>query len=72
MADAPADFTLKVLRQIRSEQAAFRELVEHRFGGLESDVLETKRTLRGTTYMMVASTGRLEDVDARVDRLAPT
>jgi uncharacterized tellurite resistance protein B-like protein len=78
MAEEPSDMTLELLRQIRaeqsamrSEQAAFREIVEHRFDSLESDVLEIKRTLRGMTYMMATFTGRLEDVEARLDRLTP-
>lgn len=79
MAENPADLTLELLRQMRVELGAFRtdverrfELVNHRFERLETDVLEIKRTLRGMTYMMATFTGRLEDVESRVDRLAPT
>ena len=79
MAELPVDLTHELLRQIRSELGAFRtdterrfELVNHRFEKLESDMLEVKRTLRGMTYMMATFTGRLEDVETRVDRLAPT
>lgn len=71
MAEEPVDLTHELLRQIRAEQVASRELIERRFGALESDVLEIKRTLRGLTYMMATFTGRLEDVEARVDRLSP-
>lgn len=69
MAEDPVDLTHELLRQIRAEQAAVRELVERRFGGIETDMLEVKRTLRGLTYMMATFTGRLEDVETRVDRL---
>jgi hypothetical protein len=71
MADEPADMTQELLRQIRAEQAAFRTVVEKRFDALESDMLEVKRTLRGMAYMMATFTGRLEDVETRVDRIAP-
>lgn len=71
MADDPVDLTHELLRQIRAEQAAFRERVETRFDALETDVLEIKRTLRGLTYMMATFAGRLEDVETRVDRIAP-
>lgn len=76
MAEDPVDLTHELLRQIRAELGAFRtdverrfELVNHRFGRLETDMLEVKRTLRGLTYMMATFTGRLEDVETRVDRL---
>lgn len=81
MADEPVDLTHELLRQIRADLGSFRtdverrfELIErrfeHRFERLESDMLEVKRTLRGLTYMMATFTGRLEDVETRVDRLA--
>lgn len=72
MPEMPADLTHELLRQIRAEQTAFRAMVEKRFDVLESDMLEVKRTLRGMTYMMATFTGRLEDVESRVDRQAPT
>lgn len=78
MAEQPVDLTHELLRQIRAEQAAsrseqeaFRTLVGKRFDALEADVLEIKRTLRGLTYMMATFTGRLEEVETRVDRSAP-
>jgi hypothetical protein len=71
MAEDPADMTLELLRQIRAEQTAFRTIVENRFDALETDVLEIKRTLRGMAYMMATFTGRLEDVETRLDRMAP-
>ncbi|NNM73000.1 hypothetical protein [Enterovirga aerilata] len=78
MADDPSDLTLELLRQIRAELGAFRsdverrfELVNHRFEKLETDMLEVKRTLRGMTYMMATFTGRLEDVETRVNHIAP-
>ena len=72
MADEPADMTLELLRQIRGEQAAFRTFVEKRFEALESDVVEIKRTMRGMSYMLASMTGRLGDVETRVDRMTPT
>ncbi len=78
MAEDPSDLILELLRQIRAELGAFRsdverrfELVNHRFEKLETDMLEVKRTLRGMTYMMATFTGRLEDVETRVDRIPP-
>jgi hypothetical protein len=78
MAETPTDLTHELLRQIRAELGAFRsdverrfELVNHRFEALESDMLEVKRTMRGMSYMLATFTGRLEDVETRVDRLAP-
>jgi polyhydroxyalkanoate synthesis regulator phasin len=71
MSEQPAELIHELLRQIRAEQTAFREAVERRFDALESDMLEVKRTLRGMTYMMATFTGRLEDVETRVDRLTP-
>lgn len=71
MPDQPIDMIQELLRQIRAEQTAFRSEVERRFGGLESDIVEIKRTLRGLTYMMATFTGRLEDVETRVDRFSP-
>ena len=71
MAGDPVDLTHELLRQIRAEQVAFRTAVERRFDALESDMLEVKRTLGGMTYMMATFTGRLEDVETRVDRIAP-
>ncbi|HEY8564162.1 MAG TPA: hypothetical protein VIL65_01585 [Beijerinckiaceae bacterium] len=71
MSDQPADLTQELLRQIRAEQTALRGEVERRFGGLESDMVEIKRALRGLTYMMATFNGRLEDVETRVDRLTP-
>ena len=78
MAEDHADLTLELLRQIRAELGAFRtdvercfDLVKHRFDALGSDVLELKRTLRGMAYMMATFTGRLEDVETRLDRMAP-
>jgi hypothetical protein len=50
MPEQPVDMTQELLRQIRAEQAAFRSEVERRFDGLESDMLEVKRSLRGLTY----------------------
>ena len=74
MAEQPAEMTHELLRQIRSEQAAFRSEhaafrseVERRFDALETDVVEIKRTLRGLTYLMATATGRLEEVEPRVD-----
>ncbi len=78
MAENLSDLTLELLRQVRAELGAFRtdverrfELVNHRFDSLETDVLELKRTLRGMAYMMATFAGRLEDVETRVDRIAP-
>ena len=71
MPEQPIDLTHELLRQIRAEQTAFRGDIERRFDALGSDMLEVKRTLRGLTYMMATFTGRLEDVETRVDRLAP-
>ena len=71
MSEQPADMTHELLRQIRAEQGSFREAIERRFDALESDMLEVKRTLRGLTYMMATFTGRLEDLETRVDRLTP-
>ena len=71
MPDQPTDLTHELLRQMRAEQVAFRAAIEQRFDHLESDMLEVKRTLRGMTYMMATFTGRLEDVETRVDQLAP-
>lgn len=78
MPDEPADLTLELSRQIRAELGSFRsdverrfELVTHRFEKMEADMLEVKRTLRGMAYMMATFTGRLEDVETRVDRIAP-
>lgn len=69
MAEDAADPTLELLRRIRWEQASFRERVEHRFGGLESDMLEVKQTMRGLTSMRATVTGRLEEAEVRVTRL---
>ena len=76
MPEDPVDLTHEILRQIRADIGAFRtdterrfELVSHRFDQLQSDMLEVKRTLRGMAYMMATFTGRLEDVETRVDRL---
>jgi len=78
MPEEPVDPTHEPLRQlraelgiIRSEQAAFRTLVERRFDALDSDMVEVKRSLRGLAYMITTVVGRLEDVETRVDRLAP-
>lgn len=71
MADEPADLTLELLRQIRAEQTAFRTMVEKRFEGVETDIVEMKRTMRGMTYMLANFTGRLEGVETRVDRTTP-
>jgi hypothetical protein len=77
MREEPVDLTHELLRQIRadqamrSEQAAFRAAVEHRFDALESDMLEVKRSLRGLAYMVTTVMGRLEDVETRVERLTP-
>ena len=77
MAQEPADLTQELLRQITEELGAFRtdmercfERVNHRFERLESDMLEVKRTLRGMASMMATFTGRLEDVETRLDDLA--
>lgn len=74
MPEEPIDLTHELLRQIRaeqgairSEQAAFRTVVEHRFDSLEADMLEVKRSLRGLAYMITTVMGRLEDVETRVD-----
>ncbi len=76
MPEEPVDLTQELLRQIRADQAAirsemsaFRTAIERRFDALESDTLELKRSLRGLTYMVSIVTGRLEDVETRVDRL---
>jgi len=78
MPEEPVDLTHELLRQlraelgiIRSEQAAFRTLVERRFDALDSGMVEVKRSLRGLAYMITTVVGRLEDVETRVDRLAP-
>lgn len=79
MPDEPIDLTHELLRQIRadqaasrSEQVAFRSEVSRRFDALESDMVEVKRALRGLTYMNATFLGRLlEEVETRVDRLAP-
>lgn len=71
MPEPPIDMTQELLRQIRAEQSAFRTLVEQRFDALAIEMVEVKRTLRGLTYMMATFTGRLEDVETRVDRLSP-
>ncbi len=78
MPEEPIDLTHELLRQLRaelstmrSEQAAFRTAVEHRFDALESDMVEVKRSLRGLAYMITTVVGRLEDVETRVDRLGP-
>jgi hypothetical protein len=78
MPKEPVDLTHELLRQIRtdqasmrSEQAAFRAAVEHRFDALESDMLEVNRSLRGLAYMVTTVMGRLDDVETRVDRLTP-
>jgi hypothetical protein len=76
MPEEPVDLTQELLRQIRADQAAirsemsaFRTAIERRFDALESGTLELKRSLRGLTYMVSIVTGRLEDVETRVDRL---
>lgn len=71
MAEQPVDMTQELLRQIRSEQVAFRSEVERRFDALESDMLEVKRSLRGLTYFTSSIMGRLEEVETRVDRIGP-
>lgn len=75
----PADLTVELLRQIRAEQTLLREslelklgVVDHRMDRLETDMREVKQTLRGLTYMMATFTGRLEDLETRVDRLRPS
>lgn len=75
----PADLTVELLRQIRAEQTLPREslelklgVVDHRMDRLETDMREVKQTLRGLTYMMATFTGRLEDLETRVDRLRPS
>lgn len=78
MVEQPADLTHELLRQIRTDQAEFRteiqsrfSLMKRRYDTLGSDMLEVKRTLRGLTYTAATVIGRLEDVEARVDRLSP-
>lgn len=78
MADEPVDLTHDLLRQIRADLGSFRtdverrfELVNDRFEKLETDMLEVRRTLPGLTYMMATFTGRLEDLETRLDRMAP-
>ncbi|MBV9077342.1 MAG: hypothetical protein JO048_07640 [Methylobacteriaceae bacterium] len=71
MPDEPTNLTHELLREIRAELAAFRTGVDHRFEKIEADMLEVKRTLRGLTYMMATFTGRLEDLETRVDRSSP-
>ena len=78
MSEPPVDLTQELLRQLRADQAAMRtaiegrlDLFERRFDSLESDMIEVKRSLRGLTYMVSTLLGRLEDVETRVDRLAP-
>ena len=71
MSEQPVDMTQELLRQIRSEQTALRSELTRRFDGVEPDIVEMKRTLRGLTYMMATFTGRLEEVETRVDRLGP-
>ena len=77
MAETPTDLTHELLRQIRAELGVFRsdmerrfELVNYRYGALETDMLEVKRKMRGMSYMLATFTGRLEVVETRVDRLA--
>jgi hypothetical protein len=78
MSEQPAGLTLDLLGRIqaevsefRKEQDAFWRFVDDRMGRLETDMREVKQTLRGLTSMMATFTGRLEDLETRVDRLPP-
>jgi hypothetical protein len=70
MSEQPIDLTHELLRQIRAEMSDFRFAVDRRFDALETDMREVKQTLR-LTSMMATSTGRLEDLETRMDRLPP-